>query len=149
MTLEEKILNDFNQARKNRDEIRASTLSFLRAQMKNLAIEKRKDSLDDGEVLSVIKKLVKQREDSIEQFKKGKRDDLADKETKEKGVLTAYLPQALSQGELKKVVDDVIKELGVSDLKGMGNVMKEVSARTQGRADNKMLSEIVRQALGK
>ncbi|MDD4909309.1 MAG: GatB/YqeY domain-containing protein [Candidatus Omnitrophica bacterium] len=149
MTLEEKILNDFNQARKSRDEIRASTLSFLRAQMKNLAIEKRKDSLDDGEVLSVIKKLVKQREDSIEQFKKGKRDDLADKETKEKGILTAYLPQALSQGELKKVVDDVIKELGVADLKGMGNVMKEVSARTQGRADNRMLSEIVRQALGK
>jgi len=149
MTLEEKILNDFNVARKNRDERRISTLSFLRAQLKNAAIEKRKDKLDDPEVIAIIKKLVKQREDSIEQFKKGNRDDLVDKETQEKEILISYLPEMLSEEELSNIVDDVIKELGVEDLKGMGKVMKEVIARAEGRADNKKLSELVKAALSK
>lgn len=145
--LEERIMLDYKEAMKARDQVRSQTLSFLRAQLKYFAIEKKSDSLDDNDVVSVLKKLVKQRQDSIEQFKKGQRLDLVEKEEKELAVLNSYLPKMLSEGELVKLVEEVIASCGAQSMKDMGRVMKELLEKSAGAVDNKMASEIVRNKL--
>ena len=147
--LEEKLLADYKEAMKNKDSAKTSTLSFLRSQLKNIAIEKKKDKLDDNDVIAAIKKQVKQRLDSIDKFKSGGRTDLVDKEEKELGVLKSYLPQELPKDELEKIIEGVIAEIQASSMKDMGKVMKEVSVKVAGRADNKLLSELIRLKLTK
>ncbi|MDD5019112.1 MAG: GatB/YqeY domain-containing protein [Candidatus Omnitrophica bacterium] len=148
MTLEEKIMIDFKDAMKTRDQARTQTLSFLRSEMKYYAIDKKKDKLDDADVAAVIKKLAKQRQESIAQFEKGQRLDLADKEKNELSILKSYLPQEMSCAELETVVRSVISELGAASLKDMGRVIKEVQARTKGACDGKMMSDLVKKGLG-
>ena len=145
--LEEKILNDYKEAMKARDTLKSSVLSFLRADMINLAIAKKKKALDDSEVISVIKKQIKQRQDSIEQFKNGNRLDMADKEAKEMEILKTYLPPELSVDELKKIIEEVISATGAKEMKDMGKVMKEVTAQIAGRADGKLVSDLVKEIL--
>ncbi len=145
--LEEKIFNDYKEAMKNRDTLKSSVLSFLRAQLLNLAVEKKKNKLEDAEVFAVIKKLIKQRQDSVEQFTKGNRPELAEKETKELEMLKAYLPPELSRDEINKIIDAVIAESGAAGMKDMGKVIKEVSARVIGKADGKLVSDLVREKL--
>ena len=145
--LEEKILNDYKEAMKARDTLKSSVLSFLRADMINLAIAKKKKVLDDSEVISVIKKQIKQRQDSIEQFKNGNRPDMADKETKELEILKSYLPPELSADEVKKIIEEVISATGAKEMKDMGKVMKEVTAQIAGRADGKLVSDLVKEIL--
>ena len=147
MTLEDRITEDFKEALRAGDQIRKQTISFLRSEMQYYAIDKRKDKLDDAEVAVVLKKLIKQRQDSIAQFEKGQRPDLVDKEKKEMEILESYLPQELSIEEVAKIVDEAIRESGATAMKDMGRVMKEVMTRTQGRADNKMVSDLVRKKL--
>ena len=147
--LEEKILNDYKEAMKNKDTVKSSTLSFLRAEMMNVAIEKRKKALDDNEVIAVIKKQIKQHQDSIEQFKKGERQDLVDKETKELEILKAYLPPELASEEIKKIIEEAIAITGAQGMKDMGKVMKEANAKISGRADGKLISELVKDRLSK
>lgn len=147
--LEEKILNDYKEAMKNKDTFRSSTLSFLRAGLINLAIEKKKKNMDDSECLGVIRKQIKERQDSIEQFKKGNRQDLAEKESKELEVLKAYLPQELSENEVKEIIEEVILATGAKEPKDMGKVMKEVMAKSSGRADGKLVSDLVKARLSK
>lgn len=147
--LEEKILNDYKEAMKARDTLKSSVLSCLRAEIMNVAIAKKKKTLEDNDCLAVIKKQVKQHQDSIEQFTKGSRADLAEKETKELRILEAYLPAQLSQDELKKIVEEIIVSTGASGMKDMGKVMKEAAARVGQSADSKLLSELVRQRLTK
>ncbi|MDD5005251.1 MAG: GatB/YqeY domain-containing protein [Candidatus Omnitrophica bacterium] len=147
--LEDKILADFKEAMKSKNNLRSSTLSFLRSQLKNAAIEKRKDKLDDSEVIVVIKKQVKQRQDSIEQFKSGGRLDLANKEQGELEILKTYLPQELSKEEVEKIIEETIVQLCASGIKDMGKVMKEVTPKVAGRVDNKFLSDSVRARLTK
>jgi len=149
MSLEERLLDDFKTAMKNKETTRVSTLSFLRAQLSYTALEKKKKNLDDNECLAVIRRLIKQHQDSIEQFKAGNRQDLADKEMKELEILKAYLPQELSGDELKKIIGDVIKDISASGIKDMGRVMKEVLAKTKGAADGKLVSELVKESLSK
>jgi uncharacterized protein YqeY len=144
MTLEEKILNDFKEAMKAKNQIKVSTLSFLRAQFSYLALEKKKNSLDDSDCIVAVKKLIKQHQDSIEQFKSGSRQDLADKEAKELEILKVYLPAEMSAGELNKIVDEVIVSIGAVGIKDMGKVIKEVMAKAAGSADGKMVSETVK-----
>lgn len=146
--LEEKILSDYKEAMKKRDSEKSSTLSFLRAQFMNAALEKKKSGLDDAECIAVIKKLVKQHQDSIEQFLKGARQELADKEKAQMEILKSYLPQELGEEELKVMVSDTVRELSASGLKDMGRVMKEVMLKAAGRADNKVVSELVKKSLG-
>ena len=148
MLLEEKITNDFKEAMKARDQIRTSTLSFLRSELKYYAIDKRKESLEDADAFVVLKKLIKQRQDSIAQFEKGQRMDLVAKEKKELEILKSYLPQELSPEELAKAVDETVAAMGPVTMKDMGRVMKDVMAKTQGRADAKMASDLVRKKLG-
>jgi uncharacterized protein YqeY len=145
--LEEKILNDYKEAMKARDTLKSSALSFLRAEMVNLAIAKKKKALEDNDVLAVIRKQIKARQDSIEQFTKGARQDLADKETKELQILKAYLPPELSEEEIKKVIEEAIALTQAQGLKDMGKVMKEVNAKIAGKADGKLVSDLVKQRL--
>lgn len=147
--LEEKIFNDYKEAMKNRDTLKSSVLSFLRAAMINTAIEKKKKALDDNDAIAVIKKQVKQRQDSIEQFQKGNRQDLADKEIKELAILKGYLPEELAIGEIKKMIEEVVLATGASSIKDMGRVMKEVTAKIAGKADSKLVSDLVREILSK
>ena len=147
--LEEKIFNDYKEAMKNRDTLKSSVLSFLRAAMMNAAIEKKKKNLDDNDCIAVIKKQVKQRQESIEQFQKGNRQDLADKEIKELGILKSYLPEELNEDEIKKIIEEAILSTGAAGIKDMGKVMKEVTAKIAGRADGKLVSDLVRERLSK
>ncbi|MFC1704429.1 GatB/YqeY domain-containing protein [Candidatus Omnitrophota bacterium] len=146
-TLEERILKDYKEAMKSKDSLKSSALNFLRAQLLNTAKEKRKEALDDAEVIAVIKKQVKQRQDSIEQFKKGNRQDLVEKETKELEILQSFLPAQLSPEKIGSIVEEVIKELDATSMKDMGSVMKEVKERTASAADGKTVSEIVKSKL--
>ena len=147
MLLEDRIMNDYKEAMKAKDALKSSTLSFLRAQIMNVRIEKRKDKLDDNDVIAILKKLMKQRQDSIEGFKAGNRQDLVDKETKELAVLKAYLPEEMSPEEVKRIVEEAVAATGASSMKDMGKVMKEVLEKTGGRADNKLVSELVKAKL--
>jgi len=140
--LKGRIEKEFKDAMKEKDEVKVSCLRMLKAELHNLAKEKRED-LKDGDIIKVIQRQVKQHKDSIEQFEKGKRTDLAEKEKKETAVLESFLPRALAQEELKKIIGDVIKETGAGTKKDMGKVIKEVLARTKGRADGKTVSQIV------
>lgn len=147
--LEEKILNDYKEAMKSRDSIKSSVLSFLRAEFMNAAVAKKKKSLDDADAITVIKKQIKQHQDSIEQFKNGNRLDLAEKEEKELQVLKVYLPAELSVEELKKIIEEVMASTAASSIKDMGRVMKEVTAKISFRADGKLVSDLVRERLSK
>ncbi len=149
MTLEEKLLGDFKDALKSRDQIKVSTLSFLRAQVSYAALEKKKNSLDDAECLAVIKKLIKQHQDSIEQFKLGGRVDLVEKETKELDILKQYLPAELPVDEVKKLIDGIIAATGAAGMKDMGKVMKEVVAQAAGGVDSRTVSDLVKARLTK
>lgn len=145
--LEAQIQKDYVQAMKDKDALRSSTLSFLRAQLKNVLIEKKAEKLDDPDVTVVIKKQIKQRQDSIEQYQKGGRQDLADKETRELEILKSYLPQEMSAEEIKKLVAETMNEVNAASMKDMGSVMKALMPKLAGRADNKTVSELVRTAL--
>jgi uncharacterized protein YqeY len=147
--LEEKIFNDYKEAMKNKDALKSSVLSFLRAEMINVAFAKKKKTLDDNDCISVVRKQIKARQDSIEQFKQGDRQDLADKETKELEILKSYLPKELNIDEVKKILEEVITLTGAQDIKEMGKVMKELNAKVAGRLDGKLMSDLVRERLMK
>ncbi len=145
--LEEKIAGDYKQAMKDRDTIKSSTLSFLRSQLKYVLIEKKLDRLPDAEVIAVIRKQVKQRQDSIFQFEQGARADLVAKEKSELKILKSYLPQEMSLAELKSLIDAAIQEVGAKGMKEMGNVMKVLLPKVAGQADSKQLSDLVKEKL--
>lgn len=145
--LEEKILNDYKEAMKSRDTLKSSVLSFLRAEMINVAIAKKKKNLDDNEAIGIIRKQIKARQESIEQFKQGNRQDLADKESRELEILKSYLPPEMSPDEIKKIIEEAITALDAQGLKDMGKVMKEVSAKVAGKADGKLVSDLVKERL--
>ncbi len=147
--LEEKILNDYKEAMKKRDTLKSSVLSCLRADIMNTALAKKKNNLDDNEVLSVIKKQVKQHQDSVEQFAKGNRPELAEKEKKEMDILKSYLPPEMPAEEINKIIEEVIAATGAVGMKDMGKVMKEVNANIAGKADAKTVSDLVRDKLTK
>lgn len=148
MGLNDKIGAEITAAMKAKDALRLSALRMLKAAVMNKGVEKGRD-LDDDEVLQVVSSLVKQRKDSVEQFLKAGRTDLADKETAEIAVLQAYLPPAASQEEIDSAVAAAIAETGASSVKDMGKVMKAVMPRLAGKnADGKAVNEAVRRTLG-
>lgn len=145
--LEEKILNDYKEAMKARDALKSSVLSCLRAEFLNAQVAKKKNSLDDADIIGIVKKQIKQHQDSIEQFKSGNRNDLADKEIKELEILKLYLPPQISEVELKKIIEEIIKVTGAQGLKDMGKVMKEAASRVGQSADGKLISDLVKTKL--
>ena len=147
--LEERIFNDYKAAMKARDTSKASVLSFLRADIINVAIAKKKAKLDDNEIIGVVRKQIKARQDSIEQFSKGNRQDLADKESRELEVLKLYLPKELPQEEINQIIQEAISSTQAIGPKDMGRVMKEVMAKVAGQADSKVVSDLVKEKLSK
>lgn len=138
-----KLDDDLKEAMKKKDSIKVSTLRMVKAAIQNMTIEKRTESLEDGDILKIISKQIKQREDSIEQFTKGQRSDLAEKETAELEILKMYLPPPLSGDELIAITKEAITEVGAQSKKDMGKVMKIVMEKVKGRADGKAVSQIV------
>ncbi len=147
MGLREKIDTDTKEALKSGAKDKLSTLRMLNAALKNKQIDKRR-SLTEEEVFETVRSLIKQRKDSIEQFAKGGRQDLVDKETAEVAVLEVYLPQQLSREELEVMVRDAVLQTGAHGARDMGKVMKALIPMVGGRADGKLISELVKNALG-
>jgi uncharacterized protein len=147
MELREKIDTDTKAALKSGAKDKVSTLRMLNAALKNKQIDKRRP-LTEEEVVETVRSLIKQRRDSIEQFTKGNRHDLADKETAEVAVLEAYLPVQLSREEIEVLVREAVAQTNAQGARDMGKVMKAVIPMVAGRADGKLLSELVKNALG-
>jgi uncharacterized protein YqeY len=147
MTIQEKIQKDLTEAMKAKDALRMDVLRGMKTGIKNKEIEK-KHSLGESEALQVLNSLVKQRNESIEQFTKGGRRDLVDREESELKILESYLPAAVNEEEIRAAVAQVIAELQASSLKDLGRVMKGAIARFAGsRVDGKLINEIVRSQL--
>jgi uncharacterized protein YqeY len=147
MSLKEKIVSDLTVAMKAQDAARLSTLRMVKAGLMNREIEKGRE-LNDEEMAGLLRSMVKQRRDSVEQYEKGGRQDLADKEKAEIGVIEAYLPQAASTEEIEQAVAAAIAGTSATSLKDMGKVMKAAQATLSGKnADGKTISEIVKAKL--
>ena len=147
MTLVEQISHDITDAMKARDAARLSALRMVKAAFMNGEVSKGRP-LEEAEAQQVLASLIKQRRDSIEQFKNGGRDDLVQKETAEVAILEKYAPPAASTAELEEAVEAAIRETGAAGPKDMGRVMKAVMAALAGKsADGKAVNEIVRKKL--
>ena len=148
MTLQERIDSDLKDAMRAKDAGKLAVLRMLKSAVKYAAIEKPDGVLDDTAATQVIRKQVKQRQDSIESFEKGGRPELAAKEKEEMEILNAYLPKGLSAEELAALVREAITEVGATSKAQMGAVMKALQAKAAGRADGKALSAEVQKQLG-
>ena len=148
MTLSERIDADLKEAMRAKDAGRLGVLRMLKSALKYAAIERADADLDDAAASQVIRKQVKQRQDSIESFEKGGRPELAAKEREELEMLNAYLPQGMNAEELAAMVRETIAEVGATSKAQMGAVMKAMQAKVAGRADGKTLSQEVARQLG-
>jgi len=147
MALTDRLSDDLKLAMKARDQLRMDAIRMVKAALKNKEFELKKE-LDEAEMSRVLLTLVKQRKEAAELYQKGKREDLADKELKEIVIIEGYLPKALSQEEIVKIVESAIQESGPVTMKDMGKVMKAVMAKLAGQAvDGKQLSDLVRSKL--
>jgi uncharacterized protein YqeY len=148
MTLQDRIDADLKDAMRAKEAGKLSVLRGLKSALKYAAIEKADAALDDSAAVQVIRKQVKQRQDSIESFEKGGRPELAAKEKEEMEILNAYLPKGLSPEELSALVRETVVEVGATSRAQMGAVMKALQAKVAGRADGKTLSAEVQKQLG-
>jgi uncharacterized protein YqeY len=146
MGLEERLVEEMKQAMKSSDKAKLSTIRMIRSAVKNKEIELRKP-LDDDTISRVIQGMVKKSEDSIEQFKAGRRMDLVEKETKEIEIMKSFLPQPLSREEVLKVIDQTIEETKASSLKDIGKVMKTVMPKLGGKVDGTLVNQLVKERL--
>jgi len=142
----QQIENDLKVAMKSRDSFRLHVLRLIKTEVKNKQIELIRE-LKEPEFMSVLSRMVNQRKDSIEQYKKGGRDDLAQKEEDELKVIGEYLPKPLTEDELTNVIQAAIQKTGASSPKEMGLVMKEIKDKTTGRVDGKVLADKVKATL--
>jgi uncharacterized protein len=147
MSLFDRLSEDLKHAMKSKDQLRMDVIRMIKAAALNKEIELKKD-LDDADLSRIMTQLIKQRKESVEQYQKAKRDDLAGKELQEIAIIEAYLPKALSADEIAQAVSAAIQETGATSLKDMGTVMKTVMAKLAGQTvDGKQVSELVRAKL--
>jgi uncharacterized protein YqeY len=146
MSLEERLIDEMKQAMKSSDKLRLSTIRMIRSAVKNKEIELRK-KLDDGEILRVVQGMMRKGEESVEQFQSGGRADLVEKEKKEIEILKSFLPQAIEQEEILRIIDQSIEETQASSLKDLGKVMKSVMPKLGGKADGRLINQLVRERL--
>ena len=147
MGLNEKIVADLTASMKAQDAARTSTLRMVKAAMMNRKIEKGSE-LDDEDMMKLLRSLVKQRRDSVEQYSKANRHDLVAKESAEIDIIEGYLPQAATEGEIRQAVAAAVLETGATSMKDMGKVMKATQSLLAGKnADGKLVSEIVKAKL--
>ena len=145
MSLKERIFEDLKKAMKEKDEIKKRTLRMVVAAIKNMQVDKKE--LTDEDVIEILNKEAKNRKDSFEQYKKADRDDLAQGEKEELAVIESYLPEKLTEDELRKIILEVIKEQNVNSPEGLGGVMKSLMPKIKGRADGKKVSKLAREIL--
>ncbi len=149
MSLPDRLSEDLKTAMKAKDQLRMDVIRMIKAALLNKEIELKKN-LDDAEMSKVMTTMLKQRRESIEQYQKAKRDDLAAKEIKEIAIIEGYLPKAASPEDIASAVDAAIKETGASSMKDMGNLMKVVMAKLAGQTvDGKQVSDLVKSKLSK
>lgn len=148
MTLKDTIAHDLNDAMRARDETRKSALRMLTAALKNAEIDARGKPFGDAEAVTVVQKQVKQRRDSIDEFTKAKRPDLAEKERAELVILETYLPQQASREEIEAAARRIVAETGASGPRDIGKVMPVLVREFAGKADGRMVNEVVRAVLG-
>ena len=146
MSLKGQLTEDMKSAMKAGDKDRLKAVRLILAAIKQIEVDTRED-VDDAAVLTVLTKMVKQRRDSVEQFEKGKREDLAEIERAEIIVINDYLPEPLSAEELAALVDEVIQSTGAASIKDMGKVMGQIKAKASGRADMGAVSAIIKDRL--
>ena len=143
MTLQERLSQEIKAAMLARDADRLSTLRLLKSALGYLLIERKAETLSDTDVIAMVQKEVKKRRDSVEQYEKGGRPELAAREKQEITVLEAFLPQAMTAVELEELVKSAIQEAGATSKKQMGVVIKLAQAKAAGRAEGKTISELV------
>lgn len=147
MTKQEQIDQDLVEAIKTKDQLRSDTLRYLKSKLQNKAIELKKDTLSDSEVNEVIGSEIKKRKESIAEFKKGKRTDLASAEEKELSIIEKYAPAKLSEKKLKEIIQKAIAETGANNPSQMGQVMGKVMPQVKGQADGQEVTKIVQNLL--
>ncbi len=146
MSLAEILSDDLKKALKTAQKDTLSVIRMIKAAVKNKEIEKGA-ALSDEEIHGVLMTLARQRKDSIEQFSKGNRQDLVEKETGELSIIQSYLPEQLTDEEVKEIIRDTVKEIGVQGPQDMGKIMKSVMAKVKGQADGRLVSELVKKAI--
>jgi hypothetical protein len=146
MSLKAQILDDIKNAMRAQDRERLGALRLISAAIKQIEVDERIE-LNDAQVLAVLDKMVKQRRESLEQFEKAGREDLAAKERFELGIIQAYMPEPLSAEELTALIQSAIAQLGASSIRDMGPVMNALREQVQGRADMKAVSQAVKAQL--
>jgi len=146
MGLEERLVEEMKHAMKSNDKLRLSTIRMIRSAVKNKEIEQR-SQLTDESISKVIQGLVRKGEESVEQFRVGGRMDLVEKEEKEIEILKSFLPQPLSREEILRVIDQSIEETQASSLKDLGKVMKSIIPKLGGKADGKLINQLVKERL--
>jgi len=146
MNLTERLSDDMKQAMKSQDKFRLSVIRMVRSAMKNQEIDLRRP-LEDSEVLEIIGREIKQRKDSLQEFTKAGREDLAENVAAEIDIISAYLPEQLTEEEVKEIVQQTIQETGASSKADMGKVMAALMPKVKGRADGKLVNQLVQQFL--
>jgi len=146
MSLEERLVEEMKQAMKSNDKLKLSTIRMIRSASKNKEIDLRK-KLEDEDVVKVIQAMVKKGEESVEQFQTGGRMDLVEKEKREIEIMKSFLPQPLSQEEIFKIIDQSIQETQASSMRDLGKVMKSVMPKIGGKADGKLINQLVKERL--
>lgn len=149
MSLKEKILFDLKESLKSGDAFKRDVLRFLSGSIKNAEIEKRKkeEGLDDQEVMEVVRKSIKQRKDSIEQYEKGGRTDLAEKEKKELEIISVYLPAQMDKSKVREEIKKIISESGEISPKDFGKIMGISMKKLQGQTDGSVVKKILEEEL--
>ncbi|MGI6475347.1 MAG: GatB/YqeY domain-containing protein [Thermoactinomyces vulgaris] len=146
MSLTNQLDQEMKMALKNKDKQKLSTIRMLKSAIKKEEIDKKRP-LNDDEIISVIMREVKQRKDSLAEYKAAGRDDLAEKEQAEIDILSAYLPEQMSEEELKALVQQVIEEVGAGSKADMGKVMSAIMPKVKGRAEGRLVNRMVQEAL--
>lgn len=146
INLLDKITKDMIDSMKSKDTLRLATLRMLKGAVDFERINKRKELIDE-EIISVIEKQIKTRKESVVEFEKGNRTDLVEQTNKEIEILSSYMPEALSEEEVNKIINEAMIKLNASKISDMGNVMKEVSPLLRGKADMAMVSSIIKSKL--
>jgi hypothetical protein len=146
MNLSQQLNEAMKEAMRAKDSLRLNTIRQIRTAVKNREIDERRE-LDDEGIIGVISTLVKQRKESAQLYREGDRPELAEKEEREMAVLQEFLPAQLSEDEIRGIVEEAVAETGAASMKDMGKVMKIVTGRTLGRADGRLVSELVKARL--
>lgn len=146
MSLSERLNEDMKQAMKSQDKFKLSVIRMVRSSIKNVEIDQRR-TLDDNEVLDILSREIKQRKDSLHEFEKAGRDDLAEPLKQEIAIIAEYLPRQLTEDEIKAVVQETIQEVGATSKAEMGKVMAALMPKVKGLADGKIVNQYVTQFL--